>query len=62
MNGIMFNILALCGVWFILGNVDCDDSWKSQILLFAKALGLYLLIGVSLIFLHVEVVLRWLVF
>lgn len=62
MNGPMFTILALCGVWLILRNVDCEDTWKSRFGLLAKALGLYLLIGICLIVLYSEVVLRWLVF
>lgn len=62
MNGAMFTILALCGVWFVLRNVDCKDTWKSRFGLLAKALGLYILIGVLCIVLYIEVVLRWLVF
>ncbi|WGL32484.1 hypothetical protein Arash_gp33c [Salmonella phage Arash] len=58
----MITILALCGVMFVLRNVLPDDSWRSRLLFLAKALSLYFLIGVLLIVLYLEVVLRWLVF
>lgn len=62
MSGAMFTVLALCGVWFVLHNVEPEDTWKSRLLFLAKALGLYFLIGVLCIVLYYGVVLRWLAF
>ena len=62
MNGPMFAMLAVCGVWFILRNVEVGMGLKEQLKFLAKALGLYLLIGICLIVLYSEVVLRWLAF
>lgn len=62
MSGAMFTVLALCGTMFVLRNVEPKDTWKSRFSFLAKAIGLYLLIGVLCILLYHEVVLRWLVF
>lgn len=62
MSGAMFTVLALCGMMFVLRNVEPDGSWKSRFSFLAKAIGLYLLIGVLCIVLYYEVVLRWLAF
>lgn len=62
MNGPMFAMLAVCGVWFILRNVEVRAGLKEQLKFLAKALGLYFLIFICLVVLYIEVVLRWLVF
>lgn len=62
MNGPMFAMLAVCGVWFILHNVEVGAGLKEQFKFLAKALGLYFLIFICLVVLYIEVVLRWLVF
>lgn len=62
MNGPMFAMLTVCGVWFILRNVEVEVGLKEQLKFLAKAIGLYFLIFICLVVLYIEVVLRWLVF
>lgn len=62
MNGGMMAVLAVCGTWFIMGFSPTNDGWWNYVKFLTKGIGVYLLLWILLVFLYLEVVLKWLVF